>query len=75
MSDELVTVLTCESALAGAHLVGALDGAAQVEHGEHGDDHHDTLKKQGGFKLLPDPARISQIKKQIRFKRKMKNMS
>lgn len=42
--------------LVGAHAVGALDGAAQVEHGKHGDDHHDTLKQQGDFKLLPDPA-------------------
>lgn len=52
-------VLTWESVLGGAHAVGALDGAAQVEHGEHGDDHHHTLEQQGEFKLLAHPAGIS----------------
>lgn len=43
--------------LLGAHSVGVLDGAAQVEHAKHGDDHHYALKQQGELKLLPYPAR------------------
>lgn len=43
--------------LPGAHSVGVLDRAAEVEHGEHGEDHHHTLEQQGELKLLPYPAR------------------
>jgi len=43
--------------LFGAHSVGVLDGAAEVEHGKHCEDHHYTLKQQGELKLLPYPAR------------------
>lgn len=43
--------------LLGAHPVGVLDRAAEVEHCKHGDDHHHTLEQQGELKLLPDPAR------------------
>lgn len=53
--------------LLGAQAVVALDGAAQVEHGEHGDDHRDALQQQGEFKLLADPAR-SGHRKQWRFR-------
>ena len=43
--------------LLGAHSVGVLDHAAEVEHGKHGDDHHHTLEQQGELKLLAYPAR------------------
>lgn len=42
--------------LLGAHSVGVLDHAAEVEHGKHGDDHHNTLEQQGEFKLFAYPA-------------------
>lgn len=44
--------------LLGAHSVGVLDRAAEVEHGKHGDDHHHTLEQQGELKLLPYPVRV-----------------
>lgn len=55
-SDSLKIVLTFKPVLLGAQAVAVADGAAQVEHGEHGDNHHDTLQQQGEFKLLADPA-------------------
>lgn len=44
--------------LLGADLVGVLDRAAQMKHGEHGQDHHHTLKQQGQLKLFPYPVRV-----------------
>lgn len=55
--------------LLGAHPVGVLDRAAEVEHGKHGDDHHHTLEQQGELKLLPDPAR-TQIKTLVKLQMK-----
>ena len=43
--------------LLGAHSVGVLDCAAEVEHCKHGEDHHHTLEQQGELKLLPYPAK------------------
>ena len=42
--------------LLGAHSVGVLDRAAEVEHAKHGEDHHHALEQQGELKLLPYPA-------------------
>lgn len=53
----MVWVGTWESVVLGAHSVAALDSAAEVEHGKHGEDHHHTLEQQGELKLLPYPAR------------------
>ncbi len=47
--------------LLGAHSVGVLDSAAEVEHGKHGDDHHHTLEQQGELKLLSYPEKMQQI--------------
>lgn len=41
-----------------AYPVGVLEDAAEVEHGEHGDNHHDTLEQQCEFELLSHPARM-----------------
>lgn len=49
--------LTCKPVLLGAHPVGVVEDAAEVEHGKHGGDHHDALEQQRELKLLPDPAR------------------
>lgn len=46
--------------LPGAHSVGVLDGAAEMEHGKHGEDHHHALQQQRELKLLPYPARAKQ---------------
>lgn len=43
--------------LSGAHPVGVVEDAAEVEHGKHGDDHHDALEQQRELELLSDPAR------------------
>lgn len=50
-----IKLVTLKSVLLGAHSVGVLDCAAEVEHGKHGDDHHHTLEQQGQLKLLPYP--------------------
>lgn len=42
----------------GTHLVCVLEDAAEVEHGKHGDDHHDTLEQQCELELLSHPARM-----------------
>lgn len=55
-SQDGTRLLTWKSVLLGAHSVGVLDRAAEVEHGKHGDDHHHTLEQQGDLKLLPYPA-------------------
>lgn len=49
-------LFTCEPVLLGAHTVGVLDRAAEVEHRKHGENHHSTLEQQGDLKLLPYPA-------------------
>ena len=49
-------VVTCEVVLLGADPVGVLYGAAEVQHGQHGDNHHNALQQQGQLKLLPYPA-------------------
>lgn len=41
-----------------AYPVGVLEDAAEVEHGKHGDNHHNTLEQQCEFKLLSHPARM-----------------
>lgn len=41
--------------LPGADSVGVLDGAAEVKHGKHGEDHDHALQQQSGLKLLPYP--------------------
>lgn len=41
-----------------AHPAGVLEGATDVEHGKHGDDHHNALEQQRQLKLLSDPARM-----------------
>lgn len=46
--------------LLGAHSVAVLEGAAEVEHGKHGEDHHHTLEQQGELKLLPYPEEDAQ---------------
>lgn len=51
---------TCQPMLLGAHSVGAVDGAAEVEHGEHGQDHHHALKQQRQLELLSYPVRAKQ---------------
>lgn len=50
-------LVTWKSVLLGAHPVGVLDCATEVEHGKHGDDHHHTLEQKGQLKLLPYPER------------------
>lgn len=49
-------LLTYEPVLLGAHSVGVLHHATEVEHGKHGEDHHHTLEQKGQLKLLPYPA-------------------
>lgn len=55
--------------LLGADLVGVLDRAAQMKHGEHGQDHHHTLKQQGQLKLLPYPVRVKPKQSETEFVR------
>lgn len=52
---EVIQVQICKSVLFCAHSVGVLDGTAEMEHGKHRQDHHNTLKKQGQLKLLSNP--------------------
>lgn len=44
--------------LLGVHSAGVLEDAAEVQHGKHGDDHHDALEQQRELKLLSDPTRM-----------------
>lgn len=55
-ADSFVTLVTWKAVLLGAHSVGVLDHAAEVEHGKHGDYHHNTLEQQGELKLFAYPA-------------------
>lgn len=56
--------------LLGAHPVGGLDGAAEMENGKHGGDHHHALQQQGELKLLANPAR-TQTGTPVKFQMKI----
>lgn len=50
--------VTCDVLLFGADTVGVRYGAAEVEHHQHGENHHHTLQEQSHRKLLPKPAGV-----------------
>ena len=53
-----LVLFTCDVVLFGTHPVAVLDTTAEVQHNQHSENYHHTLKKQSHLKPLPEPAGV-----------------